>query len=181
MKLRFGRSYLRRLALYLYNHVVGRLPSHALRLFLYRRVFTVGDGATVMLGLTVRSLRDVSIGRNSNLNPRCMLDSRGGAIRIGDYVDIAPEVNVWTLEHDPADADFGTRGGGVTVGDYAWIANRAIILPGVTIGEGAVVAAGAVVVRDVPPWSIVGGVPAKVIGTRPDRQNPRRRYNPFLL
>jgi maltose O-acetyltransferase len=58
-------------------------------------------------------------------------------------------------------------GGPVTIHDHAWISARAIILPCVTIGQGAVVAAGAVVTRDVPEYSIVGGVPAKPIGTRP--------------
>jgi len=54
----------------------------------------------------------------------------------------------------------------VVVGDYVWIGARATILPGVTIGRGAVVAAGALVSRDVPPYAVVGGVPAKVIGER---------------
>lgn len=52
------------------------------------------------------------------------------------------------------------------MGDYCWICSRAIVLPGVNIGEGAVVAAGAVVCKDVEPWSVVGGVPAKKIGER---------------
>lgn len=134
-----------------------------------------------MMGFQVRKLSDIRIGHTTNINPNCMFDSRGGQIIIGNYVDIAPEVNIWTLEHDPQDPDFKTKGGPVYIGNFAWIGNRVTILPEVTIGEGAVVATGAVVTKDVEPWTIVGGVPAKVIGTRNKNQNPRKPYKPFLL
>ena len=61
----------------------------------------------------------------------------------------------------------------VTVCDYAWVGSRAMILPGVTVGEGAVVAAGAVVTRDVAPYSVVAGVPARPVGTRSRKPNLR--------
>lgn len=60
----------------------------------------------------------------------------------------------------------GQRLSSVAIGDYAWICCRSIILPGITIGEGAVVASGAIVTKDVPPYTIVGGTPAKIIGYR---------------
>ena len=63
------------------------------------------------------------------------------------------------MEHDPQSPDFAIRGGPVVIEDYAWIGGRAVILPGLRIGEGAVVATGAVVTKDVPPYTIVGGVP----------------------
>lgn len=110
-----------------------------------------------------------------------MFDSRGGEIIIGDYVDIAPEVNIWTLHHDPQDSDFATKGGDVIIKDFVWIGNRAIILPNVIIAEGAVIAAGAVVTKDVEPYTIVGGVPAKKIGERNNLQNPRKPYKPIFL
>ena len=134
-----------------------------------------------MSGLIIRELRNIKIGNTTNINPGCMLDSRGGHIDIGNNVDIAPEVNIWTLEHDPSDPDFASKGGSVVIGDFVWIANRAIILPNVRIGEGAVVAAGSVVTKDVDPWTIVGGVPAKKISNRLKRQKPRKPYKPFLL
>lgn len=68
---------------------------------------------------------------------------------------------IWTLHHDYNDIHFGVKGGRVEIGDYSWICSCAIILPGVKIGERSVVAAGAVVCKDVEPYSIVGGVPAK--------------------
>jgi maltose O-acetyltransferase len=64
----------------------------------------------------------------------------------------------------------------IVIGDYAWIGMRATILGGVTIGEGAVVMAGATVTRDVPPYAVVGGVPARVIRYR-ELQNPSYAFN----
>ena len=133
------------------------------------------------MGFTVRKLTDIRIGHTTNINPNCMFDSRGGSIRIGNFVDIAPEVNIWTLEHDPQDPNFATKGGPVGIEDFVWIGNRAIILPNITIGEGAVIATGAVVTKNVSPWTIVGGVPAREIGLRNKDQNPRKPYKPFLL
>ena len=181
MKLRRIPSRLNRPLLYFYNHVVNRVPFHGMRLWSYRLLFDIGEDSTVMLGLRVRSLRNVTIGKCTNINPNCLLDGRGGRLSIGNYVDIAPEVNVWTLEHDPMDPSFKSRGADVVIEDYAWIANRAIVLPGVRVGEGAVVAAGAIVTKDVPPYTIVGGNPARPIGRRNSPQEPRRPYNPFLI
>jgi len=166
---------------YFANAGIGHIPWMAFRLFFYRRFFTIGSGSTVMMGFKVRKMTGLSIGINSNINPSCMLDTRGGSITIGNYVDIAPEVNIWTLEHNLQHPDFPSAGGPVVVEDFAWIANRAVILPGVTIGKGAVVATCAVVTKNVPEWAIVGGVPARVIGQRNPDQNPRKPYNPFLL
>ena len=134
-----------------------------------------------MLGFEVRDIRNITIGSTTNINPNCMFDSRGGKIVIGNYVDISPEVNIWTLEHDPQSSNFETKGGDVIVEDYVWIGNRVIILPNIKIGKGAVVATGAVVTKDVEPFTIVGGVPAKKIGDRNKEQYPRKPYKPFLL
>ena len=170
-----------RLGLYLYNHVIGHLPSHALRMLFYRMRFTIGAGSTIMLGLRLRQLDGIRMGRCVNINANCMIDSRGGAVTFGDYADVAPDVNIWTLQHDPHDPAFGAVGAPVTFEPFVWVGNRAIILPGVTLGEGAVVAAGSVVTKSVAPYTIVGGVPAKPIGDRPRGQQPRPPYNAFLL
>lgn len=165
----------------MYNAWIAAIPWHSFRLGFYRLFFEIGSGSSIMMGFKLRKMTGLFIGHTTNINPNCMFDTRGGTIRIGNFVDIAPEVNIWTLEHDLKDPDFKSSGGDVTIEDYAWIANRAILLPGVRIGEGAVIASGAVVTKDVPAWALAGGVPAKVIGERPKEQNPRKPYKPFLL
>ncbi len=148
---------------------------------LWRGVWTIGANSIILRKVRIRNTGEVRIGKGVNINQGCMIDARGGKVVIGNYVDIAPDVNIWTLQHDINDPDFKTKGGAVDVGDYAWICNRAIVLPGVKIGEGAVVAAGAVVTKDVDDFTIVGGIPAVKIGERSREQNPRSPYWPILL
>ena len=109
--------------------------------------------------------RGVVIGKNSIIGNDCFLDGRRG-LTIGENVNIGGHVQIFTLEHDPQSSSFGVQGGPVIVEDYVYIASRATILPDVRIGTGAVVAAGAVVSKDVEPYTIVGGVPARPIGNR---------------
>lgn len=177
----FKYSRVKHLFRYLSNSFVSRLPWLKLRMFWWRRFFDIGSESNIMMGFNVRQLDNIKIGRRTNINPSCMFDSRGGVIFIGDYVDISPEVNIWTLQHNTQSSDFGTIGGSVFIEDFVWIGNRAIILPGVTIGRGSVVAAGSVVTKDVSPNTIVGGVPAKMIGMRNIEHNPRSPYLPLFL
>ncbi|MFR9805650.1 acyltransferase [Pseudonocardia sp. RS010] len=107
----------------------------------------------------------ISIGSNTIIGNDCFFDGRRG-VTIGDNVNISGHVQIFTLEHDPQDRSFATTGGPVSIGSRAYIATRSIILPGVAIGEGSVVAAGAVVTKDVPAFTIVGGIPARKIGDR---------------
>jgi len=167
-------------ALYFFNHLVNRLPSHHLRLMFYRRIFTIGPGTSFLLHVKIRFPGNLRIGRNSTVNYDCVLDARGAEIIIGDNVNIASEVMIWTQEHDPDSPTHQTISKPVVIGDYAWIASRAIILPGVTIGEGAVIAAGAVVTKDVSPYAIVGGNPAKFIRERSRDLRYELNYFPFL-
>jgi len=170
------------------NHAVSHVPFFALRHAWYRRVLGVdlGPDASVFMGLYCyfyrpfsRSREKLRIGRNSIVNRRCTLDARGG-ITIGENVSLSPEVMILTSEHVKDDPDFGVRDRPVVVEDHVWIGSRATILPGVTIGRGAVVAAGAVVARDVPPYCVAGGVPARVIGRRNETLTYRLRFRPWF-
>lgn len=140
----------------------------------------VGKYSTVLRNVKFLEPLNIEIGEHSVVNSYALLDGRGGKIFIGNNVDIAREVNIWTLEHDPNDDFHSTKGGGVIIEDYVWIASRVTILPNVKIGKGAVIASGAVVTKDVPAMSVVGGVPAKVIGKRNSKLLYELNYRPLF-
>jgi acetyltransferase-like isoleucine patch superfamily enzyme len=145
---------------------VGRLPSASARMAVYGLMgLTVGRRAHIYGGMEVRSPGKITIGDGSVVGLNAILDGREG-ITIGRNVNLSSEVAIWTLQHDPQAADFGTKGGPVVVEDRAWLSFRCTVLPGVTIGEGAVVAAGSIVTKDVAPFAIVAGIPAERIGER---------------
>ncbi|WP_333480017.1 acyltransferase [Allocoleopsis sp.] len=114
--------------------------------------------------------KNFKVGKHSVINQKCRLDNRGG-ITIGENVSISAEVCILTADHDLQSWDFAGRTRPVHIEDYVFIGTRAVILPGVTLGKGCAVAAGAIVTKSVSPCTIVAGVPAKPIGKRqPDLQ-----------
>jgi acetyltransferase-like isoleucine patch superfamily enzyme len=161
------RNILFELLIYISNHVINKVPIHGARRWFYRHVCLIRIGArtSLELGIRITTRAGVTIGNQSTINRDCVLDGRGELI-IGDNVNISPEVMIMTAEHDVNDPFFAGTEAPVVIDDYAWISTRATILPGVKIGRGAVVAAGAVVTKDVREYAIVGGVPAKQIGIR---------------
>jgi maltose O-acetyltransferase len=150
-----------------YNAFVGRLPVRGLRKS-YLKVWlgNFGSGTGVQMSCRFLNGRKVHLGERNVINFGCLLDGRKFNIRTGSDVSIGPEASILTLGHDPQSSDFADRGGDVVIGNRVWICYRAIILPGITIGEGAVVGAGAVVTKDVDPFAIVAGNPARKIGVR---------------
>ncbi len=167
---------------YAYNHWLSNCPSRRLRLgFLRQYLAEIGAGSGVQMGCRFLNGRKVHLGERNVINFGCLFDGRHYKIRTGNDVSIGPDATILTLGHDTQSQDFADQGGDVEIGDRVWIGYRAIILPGVTIGEGAVVAAGAVVSRDVEPFAIVGGVPAQPIGQRTPDLRYKLSYDPFLL
>ena len=163
------------------NSVVCRLPSRTIRhTFLKCYLLRFGKGTGVQLGCRFLNGRKVSLGNRNVINFGCLLDGRKYRIVTGDNVSIGPDATILTLGHDPQSPTFDDRGGDVTIGNRVWIGYRAVIMPGVSIGEGAVVAAGAVVTKDVEPFTIVAGVPARPIGTRKEELTYELNYHPFL-
>jgi maltose O-acetyltransferase len=102
------------------------------------------------------------------------------ALTIGNNVSIAGEVRIYTMEHDIDDPYFTEIGEPVIIDDYVVIGTRVTILPGVHVGEGAVIASGAVVTKDVEPYTVVGGVPAKVIKERSHDLRYTLKYAKFF-
>lgn len=148
----------------------GRVSSHRFRRFVYTKIFRadIAKTAVIHFGAEIRKHANLHIGSGSIIGDRAVLDARNGIV-IGRNVNLSSGVQIWTEQHSHADPYFrcvSDEGFGVTIADRAWIGPRVIILHGVTVGEGAVVAAGAVVTKDVPPFAIVAGIPAKQIGER---------------
>lgn len=144
----------------------GLIPSHHVRRFLYRiEGMQIGSGSTLHMGAVFYNVANIRIGKDTIVGENSVLDGRDRLI-IGDHVDIASEVMIYNSEHDINSEEFDAISASVEIGDYVFIGPRAIILPGIKIGKGAVVAAGAVVTHDVAEFAIVGGIPAKVIGER---------------
>jgi len=167
--------------LYLFNRWLTFIPFHAPRRWLLGRMLgKMGRDPSVLMGLEVREPRNIELGDNVVLNRGVLLDGRGGKLVVGNNVDVAQEVAIWTLGHDAHDDQHRTLGAPVMIEDCVWIGHRAIILPGVRIGRGAVVGAGAVVTKDVPAMAIVGGVPAKVIGQRRSSLQYTKIHRPWF-
>jgi acetyltransferase-like isoleucine patch superfamily enzyme len=154
--------------LFVCNRILSRLPSHRLRLLLYRKLlgFEIGSKSYILMGARFSGRGGFSMGDHSVINESCRLDNRA-AITIGASVSISPEVCILTADHDLQSPTFAGRERPVRIADHVFVGTRATILPGVSVAEGAAVAAGAVVTRDVEPYTIVAGVPARPVGTRP--------------
>src|SRR4030042_4506216 len=157
------------LELLLLNIVTSIIPLHSIRnLSLRIAGVRIGKHSFIHMGVRFYYPAGVKIGQGTIIGDHAFLDGRA-PLKIGNHVDIASQVLIYNSEHDINSEGFDPVYGEVEIGDYVFIGPRAIILPGVKIGKGVVVAAGAVVTSDVKPFEIVGGVPAKVIGERKNK------------
>jgi len=145
---------------------IGHIPFHFVRRWSYKLAgIKIGRGSVIHCWVNFFQPSNIEIGQDSIIGDHCFLDGQA-KLKIGNNVDIASQVLIYNSEHNIESDDFHAIEQPVEIEDYVFIGPRAIILPGVKIGKGAVVAAGAVVTRDVEPFKIVGGVPAKEIGER---------------
>lgn len=148
---------------------ISLIPLHFIRVSCYQLCgVKVAPHTHFHIGTNFYNPGGIEVGMGTIIGKGAFLDGRD-KLKIGNHVDIASEVMIYNSEHDLESEDFAPVDGPVEIGDYVFIGPRAIILPGVKIGKGAVVAAGAVVTKDVDEFAIVGGVPARVIGARTNK------------
>ncbi len=146
--------------------ILSFIPIGTFRLMIVKLSgVVIGKNTRINMGVRLYDPNNIVIGEDCVVGEGVVLDGRDKLI-IGDHVDIASEVMIYNSQHDINSDKFEAVSSPVAVGDYVFIGPRAILLPGVTVGEGAIIAAGAVVTKDVEPYTIVGGVPAKPIGER---------------
>lgn len=146
--------------------IISYIPIHTIRKFFYILAgVNIPFDSNIYMGVSFFKPSGIKIGHDSLVGFRSFLDGRA-PLSIGNHSSLASEVMIYNDEHDINSPDFGNSFGPVTIGDYVFIGPRAIILPGVTIGNGAIVAAGAVVTKDIPDYEVWGGVPAKKISDR---------------
>lgn len=159
----------------------GRLGLLARRAAAQRLLDSCGPEVNVEHGATFGSGKGISLGARSGIGIDADLH---GTITIGDDVMMGPRVTIHSRNHrtDDVTRPMNTQGfeedEPVVIGDDVWIGSNVTILPGVHVGSGSILAAGAVVTKDVPPYSVAGGVPAKVLRSRLDGQAAEGRAAP---
>ena len=151
---------------------ISALPSVRLRCLLYKGLGAhIGSEAVFHFRTEIRAPWALRVGRGSIIGDNAILDARCG-LTIGKNVNLSSNVSIYTLQHDHRDPYFrcpfnGPRKMSVEIGDRVWLGSNVIVLPGVSIGEGAVCCAGCVVTKDVEPYAVVAGIPAHKVGDRP--------------
>jgi acetyltransferase-like isoleucine patch superfamily enzyme len=148
----------------------GRISFHATRNIIYRDVFKIKMGKNVIIygGVEIRGSNRLIIGKGSIIGHHSVLDARN-TIEIGENVNFSHGVWLWTEQHNYNNSDFScvsSKKKMIKIYDRVWLGPRVIVLPGCTIGEGAVVGAGAIVTKDIEPYTINVGIPARKVGER---------------
>lgn len=168
------------LELLILNFISCTIPLHSVRKAFYRSAgVKIGKNSFLHMGTKFFNPAGVEVGEGTIIGDHAFLDGRA-SLKIGNHVDIASYAMIYSSEHDLNSAGFDPIEEPVEIGDYVFIGPRAIILPGVKVGEGAVIGAGAVVTKDIEPFKIVGGVPAREIGERKNK-NPKYRLGRVRL
>jgi maltose O-acetyltransferase len=164
---------LRRLKLIILRLAKHLFFSNRLRMWLYRSILgmEMGHDCIVWTGNKFNVISGFSMGNNVIVGPSNVFLIRGG-IEIGNNVNISGFSFFISQSHDVNDPYGHTLLSKIRIKDDAWVATHSMIMPGVTIGRGAVIASGAVVVNDVPDYVVVAGNPAKQVATR----SPDIRY-----
>lgn len=151
--------------------ILMELLPHPLRYWIFKALLArLGAGSMIDYQTYFRYPWKISIGEDVWINRGCefygSMLAGNAHITIGDHCAFGPRVRVLSATHDHRRLDLPDTAASVTIGNHVWICAGATILPGVSVGDGSVVAAGSVVTRDVAPFSIVAGNPARFLKTR---------------
>lgn len=148
---------------------IGTLPSVLLRRELYRGLGArIGKNVVFHYKTEIREPQFLTVGEGCIIGDNAILDARRG-LTLGKHVNINSNTSIYTEQHDHRDPEFLCFEGkdlSVRIEDRVYLGCNVVVLPGVTIGEGAVCCAGCVVTKDVPPYTVVAGIPAKKVGER---------------
>ncbi|NOZ22684.1 MAG: acyltransferase [Planctomycetes bacterium] len=153
------RSYLSMFGYYIHDHVAPRARMHQ------------GRNVRIHPTASFRCGENIWLGENSHVNQYCCVwASPKSRIVIGDNVLMGPGARIFSSNHD-TDLDMPMNvqpwiEKDIAIGNDVWVGSNSVIVAGVKIGDGAIIGAGAVVTRDIPPYAIVGGIPARSIGKR---------------
>jgi galactoside O-acetyltransferase len=177
--------------------IPGRTGINLRHWYFSRRLKYLGPNSRISQGILFYDAENISLGGNFSAGRNCSLGAINGELKIGDYASLAENVQInasqkgrivignyvmiapnvvlrasdhVTIRVDKLMREQGHSGGDIVVEDDVWIASNVVVVADVRIGKGAVVAAGAVVTKDVEPYTVVGGVPAKFMKKRGDNQ-----------
>jgi acetyltransferase-like isoleucine patch superfamily enzyme len=170
-------NFLQALKGYAYNNLLTHIPIHFLRLSYLKYALRVKVGQSCFIHMGCRFEGNISIGNNSVVGRCCVLL---GDITIRNNVSITAETYIFTSTHIADSATFEVTYNPVVIEDYAWIGARAMILPGVVIGRGAILGAASTATKSIPEYSIFAGTPAKEVGRRSKSINYTLIYSPFF-
>lgn len=151
---------------YLLNYVFSYCPFWTVRKSYYRLLgVKIGKKTIFDMAIYVLMPSKLVVGNFCHINRNCLLDARGGLF-IGNNVSISHNVALCSAGHDFNSPEFSYEPSAIIIHDNVWIGLNAVILKGVTIGEGAVIASGAVLTKNADPYTVYAGIPAKKIGER---------------
>lgn len=150
---------------------IARFPSIAIRTIFYKSFgASIAKNVVFHFGTEIRAPWGLKVGKGTIIGDNNILDARNGIV-MGENVSLSSNVSIYTRQHNHRspnyDCDFPGRKQNVEIQDRVWLGSNVVVLPGVSIGEGAVICAGAVVTKDVNPYEVVAGIPAKKVGERP--------------
>jgi galactoside O-acetyltransferase len=156
--------------------LISLLPYGVVGNWLRRQYWSVKLGGglrdvDIFPGVQLIASKNIRLGLGVSINRNVIIDASHGEINIGDNVAIGPNTVLRAADHvfsNPNELikNQGHKGGYIRIEEDSWLGTGVVVLRNVTVGKGSVIGAGAVVTRDVPPFSIAAGVPARVIGKR---------------